>query len=112
MGVVSLVLPGAHLPPLPLTSPQPAQWHQTKSYNQSAQISTGKMRCFAVLFTVLCFVVLSIASPLDLGYGGVYDSPEANAYWARRFGGIFGGQVGLRSIMENINNQANRNNRP
>ena len=28
-----------------------------------------QMRCFAVLFTVLFFVVLSIASPLDLGYG-------------------------------------------
>lgn len=27
------------------------------------------MRCFAVLFTVLFFVVLSIASPLDLGRG-------------------------------------------
>jgi len=67
------------------------------------------MRCFAVLFTVLFFVVLSIASPLDLGYGGVYNSPEANAYWARRFGGIFGGQSGLRAVMESINSQASSN---
>ena len=29
------------------------------------------------------------SSPLDLGFGGVYNSPEANAYWARRFGTNF-----------------------
>ena len=29
------------------------------------------------------------STPLDLGFGGVYNSPEANAYWARRFGTNF-----------------------
>jgi len=31
----------------------------------------------------------ALALPLDGGYGGVYNSPEANAYWARRFGSGF-----------------------
>ena len=33
-------------------------------------------------------VILRTANtfPLDGGYGGVYNSPEANEYWARRFG--------------------------
>ena len=32
--------------------------------------------------------------------GGVYNSPEANAYWARRFGSLFGGSSsgGLRQL--------------
>merc|ERR1712165_138841 len=89
--------------------PQPVQWHQTKSYNQPPLFSTIKMRSFAVLLTVLFFVVLSLASPLDLGRGGVYNSPEANAYWARRFGGLFGNQGGLRAVMESINSQARSN---
>ena len=47
--------------------------------------------------------------------GGVYNSPEANAYWARRFGfssvgGSEGGlRGGLRLVMERINQQALQN---
>ena len=36
--------------------------------------------------------------------GGVYNSPEANAYWARRFGSLFGGSGssgGLRQLQVN-----------
>ena len=52
-------------------------------------------------------VTLVSCLPLDLGFGGVYDSPEANAYWARRFGrGFFSN---LASIQKNINNVAEQN---
>ena len=47
--------------------------------------------------------------------GGVYNSPEANAYWARRFGGIFGSNLqGLRSLQADIDSAAlaNRARRP
>ena len=47
--------------------------------------------------------------------GGVYNSPEANAYWARRFGGIFGSNLqGLRSLQADIDAAAlaNRARRP
>jgi len=37
----------------------------------------------------LNMIQLATSTPLDLGYGGVYDSPEANEYWARRFGSDF-----------------------
>ena len=30
--------------------------------------------------------------------GGVFNSPEANNYWARRFGNGFGGFTGLRAL--------------
>jgi len=53
-------------------------------------------------------MAISLASPLDLGFGGVYNSPEANLYWARRFPGLFGGSSaggmgGLRALQESIN---------
>ena len=52
-------------------------------------------------------VTLVSCLPLDLGFGGVYDSPEANAHWARRFGrGFFSN---LASIQKNINNVAEQN---
>ena len=34
--------------------------------------------------------------------GGVYNSPEANDYWARRFGGLFGGQIGALGSLRNL----------
>ena len=48
-------------------------------------------------------MAISLASPLALGFGGVYNSPEANLYWARRFPGLFGGSSaggmgGLRAL--------------
>ena len=65
------------------------------------------MRVFSILFTFILFIISSLGSPLDLGYGGVYNSPEANAYWARRFGGIFGDNLsGLASLQASIDAQA------
>ena len=61
----------------------------------------------------LCTLVLFVSIvaintlPLDLGNGGVYDNPEANAYWEKRFGrGFFSN---LASIQKNINNVAKVN---
>ena len=42
--------------------------------------------------------------PLDGGYGGVFNSPEANAYWARRFGTGF-----LKSSSSRNLNTKNKN---
>ncbi len=45
--------------------------------------------------------------PLDLGFGGVYNSPEANAYWERRFGrGFFSN---LASLQRGVNSAAKLN---
>ena len=42
--------------------------------------------------------------------GGVYNSPEANAYWARRFGGAFGENLsGLAALQAKIDAQASAN---
>ena len=60
--------------------------------------------CTLVLF--VCIVAINTL-PLDLGNGGVYDNPEANAYWEKRFGrGFFSN---LASIQRNINNVAKVN---
>ena len=60
-----------------------------------------------VCIVVLMSITLSSCLPLDLGFGGVFNSPEANAYWERRFGrGFF---TNLASIQKNINNQAKLN---
>ena len=46
-------------------------------------------------------------SVLYLGFGGVFNSSEANTYWERRFGrGFF---TNLTSIQKNINSQAKLN---
>ena len=100
------------------------------------------MRVITFLFTFILFIISSLASPLQLGYGkhaflqntsfnlwclnqhvtlhridsnshfsgGVYNSPEANAYWARRFGGVFGENLsGLAALQANIDAQAYSN---
>ena len=60
-----------------------------------------------VCIVVLMSITLSSCLPLDLGFGGVFNSPEANAYWERRFGrGFF---TNLASIQKNINSQAKLN---
>ena len=50
------------------------------------------------LMAVVLMATLTLASPLDLGFGGVYNNPEANAYWARRFPGLFGGASRMSSL--------------
>ena len=53
--------------------------------------STWKTVDILLSLTVLLPFIPNTAksNPLDGGYGGVYNSPEANAYWARRFGTSF-----------------------
>jgi len=66
------------------------------------------MRSVAIVLYVFLYLMYTVyCSPLDLGYGGVYDSPEANAYWARRFGG-FGHFSRLVALQEGINAAAAR----
>lgn len=57
--------------------------------------------------TLICLaalLALSLAAPLDLGFGGVYNSPAANEYWTRRFGAGFFSN--LASTQRDINNKA------
>merc|ERR1712080_295057 len=71
-----------------------------------------KLLCLFTLFSYL--ISFTIASPLLQGrvrrgdgyqdVGGVYDSPEAQAYWARRFGGGFFGNLLL--LQRSINSAA------
>ena len=63
------------------------------------------MKCQICLIIVM--VALAWSQPLDLGRGGVYDNPEANAYWERRFGrGFF---ANLASIQRGIDTKAQLN---
>ena len=63
---------------------------------------------FVILLSVLLiwqFVLRTAQTlPLDGGYGGVYNSPEANAYWARRFGTGFLKSSQSRNAITKIKN--------
>lgn len=61
------------------------------------------------LFVCVCLILPNLNSSLDLGRGGVYNSPEAQAYWAKRFGFSFGGSGGIRAIQEKVNSEAASN---
>merc|ERR1739848_78721 len=80
----------------------------------TSHITYHKMHLRLVLLVALLLLGTCISSPVLSGTGGVFNSPEANAYWARRFGSGFGGFGGLRSVMESINAAAaaNRFSRP
>jgi len=56
------------------------------------------------LFVLLSCLAACLASPMDLGAGGVYDSPMANDYYVRQFGFMFGGGrsgiFGLKALQE------------
>merc|ERR1712029_45157 len=114
MGVVSLVSLGTHHQIIHhkftfanLCSVAKDKKFQSQFISLLTTNISYKMRCFAVLFSVLLFIISTMGSPLQGGYGGVYNSPEANAYWARRFGGIFGDNLrGLAAVQANIDNQA------
>ena len=60
-------------------------------------------------FIIVTLMTLSLASasPLDLGRGGVYNSPAAQEYWNRRFGSGFFSN--LASIQRGIDARASRN---
>ena len=66
-------------------------------------MSKSQMICVALVLVI----AYGSCQPLDLGRGGVYNSPEANAYWAQRFGrGFFSN---LASIQKGINSVAKLN---
>merc|ERR1712106_977413 len=63
----------------------------------------SKMISQSTVLPLLVLTVLRSCRALDLGHGGVYDSPAAALYWEERFGDLFaGGQGVLWAIQENI----------
>merc|ERR1712226_101182 len=73
-----------------------AQWH---CFFSSARSSLLKiMRLLAVMVVVMAGLV----SGMDVGKGGVYDSPMAQDYYVKRFGFMFGGgrsgMYGLKAL--------------
>merc|ERR1712106_217320 len=65
----------------------------------------SKMIPQSPVLPLLVITVLSSCRALDLGHGGVYDSPAAAQYWEERFGDLFAGGQGvlaLGAIQENI----------
>merc|ERR1711997_164913 len=83
-----------------------AHLHNQKT-KQNLKINNMMVKAETVCLVVLMSITLSSCLPLDLGFGGVFKSPEADAYWERRFGrGFF---TNLASIQKNINSQAKLN---
>merc|ERR1712212_84431 len=72
-----------------------AQWH---CFFSSARSSLLNMKLLAVMVVVTAGVV----SGMDVGKGGVYDSPMAQDYYVKRFGFMFGGgrsgMYGLKAL--------------
>ena len=54
------------------------------------------------LLTVMVLVTAGLVSGMDVGKGGVYDSPMAQDYYVKRFGFMFGGgrsgMYGLKAL--------------
>merc|ERR1712211_188979 len=65
----------------------------------SARSSLLKMKLLAALVVV---VMAGCVSGMDVGKGGVYDSPMAQDYYVKRFGFMFGGgrsgMYGLKAL--------------
>merc|ERR1712012_848835 len=65
----------------------------------SARSSLLKMKLMA---SVVVVVVVGLVSGMDVGKGGVYDSPMAQDYYVKRFGFMFGGgrsgMYGLKAL--------------
>ncbi|XP_023344840.1 uncharacterized protein LOC111714061 [Eurytemora carolleeae] len=60
------------------------------------------------LLVVICLLSAYVsASPMDIGAGGVYDSPFATDNYVRQFGFMFGGGrsgfLGLKALQESQN---------
>merc|ERR1711874_47826 len=66
----------------------------------SARSSLLKMKLLASV--VVLVVVVGCVSGMDVGKGGVYDSPMAQDYYVKRFGFMFGGgrsgMYGLKAL--------------
>merc|ERR1712190_362567 len=67
----------------------------------SARSSLLKMKLLAAVVVV---VMAGYVSGMDVGKGGVYDSPMAQDYYVRRFGFMFGGgrsgMYGLQALQQ------------
>merc|ERR1711899_693999 len=67
----------------------------------SARSSLLKMKLLASVVVVVVMMV-SCVSGMDVGKGGVYDSPMAQDYYVKRFGFMFGGgrsgMYGLKAL--------------
>merc|ERR1712072_40651 len=72
-----------------------AQWH---CFFSSARSSLLSMK----LLTVMVLMTAGLVSGMDVGKGGVYDSPMAQDYYVKRFGFMFGGgrsgMYGLKAL--------------
>merc|ERR1712223_123554 len=66
----------------------------------SARSSLLKMKLLASV--VVMVVMVGLVSGMDVGKGGVYDSPMAQDYYVKRFGFMFGGgrsgMYGLKAL--------------
>merc|ERR1711973_402992 len=66
----------------------------------SARSSLLKMKLLASVVVVV--VIVGLVSGMDVGKGGVYDSPMAQDYYVKRFGFMFGGgrsgMYGLKAL--------------
>merc|ERR1711892_1202779 len=65
----------------------------------------SKMIPQSPVLPLLVIPVFRSCRALDLGHGGVYDSPAAAQYWEERFGDLFAGGLGvlgLGGIQEHI----------
>merc|ERR1711862_787872 len=67
--------------------------------SSSARSSLLKMKLLA---SVAVVVMVGLVSGMDVGKGGVYDSPMAQDYYVKRFGFMFGGgrsgMYGLKAL--------------
>merc|ERR1712027_275938 len=86
--------------PTPLPNAR-AQWHTSA---RSSELFEGKesrafltMRSFAAVA-----LLMGLVGAMEIGKGGVYDSPMAQDYYVKRFGFLFGGgrsgMYGLKAL--------------
>merc|ERR1712038_881206 len=72
-----------------------AQWHCFFSSARSSELSMK-------LLTVMVLLTAGLGFGMDVGKGGVYDSPMAQDYYVKRFGFMFGGgrsgMYGLKAL--------------
>merc|ERR1712109_222769 len=76
-------------------------WNQLSgTVISSARSSLLKMKLLASVVVVV--VMAGLVSGMDVGKGGVYDSPMAQDYYVKRFGFMFGGgrsgMYGLKAL--------------
>merc|ERR1712088_463586 len=73
-----------------------AQWHLFFSSARSSLLKNMK------LLVVVMVTLAGLVSGMDVGKGGVYDSPMAQDYYVKRFGLMFGGgrsgMYGLKAL--------------